>query len=115
LSILAIAKEMHFESSNFTEEIRSIYFDPTEFSRGQERTKVVAKIDKDFIIRHIPIISKALEKAKAEAEAGGGRGSDYVTYNARRYKIRKEGRKKYILVKNEHVYLGSIRGKYKPC
>lgn len=55
---------------------------------------------------HIPI------RVTVELPHEGAGGKAYVKYQNRRYKVRKEKRTQYILVKKEKVFLKDIKGKY---
>ena len=53
-----------------------------------------------------------LQKAIKTASSAGGAAKKHVVYNKRKYAVRKDGRRSYIICKKTKVYLSDIRGKY---
>jgi len=45
----------------------------------------------------------------------GGGSSKKIMYNKRKYTVRKDGRKHYILSKGAKIYIADIKGRYKKC
>lgn len=67
----------------------------------EKQASMTKQIDKVYCLLDTPLANS------------GGNGKSFVTYNKRKYTVRFEKKKKYILVQRRKVFLSGIRGKYK--